>query len=148
MRDTAMAITIRRATAADAEAVAGLIRELGHPASARDIPDRLAQVDATPGQVLVAVKDGEVLGMLSVQRMTLIHRAGPIAFLSTLAVRPDARRLGVGRALVAEVEQLARTWSCGTIELTSRNDRHDAHRFWQALGFEPRSRKFVRDVSP
>jgi GNAT superfamily N-acetyltransferase len=76
----------------------------------------------------------------------LVHRKTAIAFLSTMAVREDARRAGVGRALVEAVETQARAWGCETIELTSRNDRHEAHRFWEALGFEARSRKFVRKV--
>lgn len=106
----------------------------------------MAEVETAPGQVLVAVDGEEVLGMVSVQRLRLIHRKTPIAFLSTMAVREDARRAGIGRSLVAAVEDRARAWGCETIELTSRNDRHEAHRFWEALGFEARSRKFVRSV--
>jgi predicted N-acetyltransferase YhbS len=137
---------VRRATAADSEALAGLIAILGHRAEAADMPARIAGVEASPGLVLVAVDQGEVLGMVSVQRLVLIHRTTPIAFLSTLSVQEKSRRSGIARALVAAVEEQARAWGCEAVELTSRNDRHEAHRFWEALGFEARSRKFVRRV--
>ena len=140
-------IRIRRATNEDAAALAELIATLGHTAPAADMPGRIAAVEASLGKVLVAVNGARVVGMLSVQQLVLIHRTTPIAFVSTLAVREDARRGGIGRALVREAETLAREWGCETIELTSRNDRQVAHRFWEALGFEARSRKFVRAVS-
>jgi predicted N-acetyltransferase YhbS len=137
---------VRRATTADSEALAGLIAILGHRADAADLPARIAGVEAAPGLVLVAVDQGEVLGMVSVQRLVLIHRTTPVAFLSTLSVQEKSRRSGIARALVAAVEEQARGWGCETVELTSRNDRQEAHRFWEALGFEARSRKFVRKV--
>lgn len=137
---------VRRATAADAEALASLIAILGHRANGADMPARIAEVEASPGLVLVAEEQGGILGMVSVQRRVLIHRSAPVAFLSTLSVQEQSRRSGVARALVAAVEDQARAWGCETVELTSRNDRHEAHRFWEALGFEASSRKFVRRV--
>lgn len=85
--------------------------------------------------------------MASVTRLTLLHRAGPVALLSALVVQARSRGRGVGRALVEAAEQQAAAWGCETLELTSRDDRHRTHRFYAGLGFESGSRKFVRPVA-
>jgi len=140
-------VRIREASSDDAVAIAGLLTELGYPASAPDIPDRLTAVANAPGQVLVAEDNGEVLGVASVTRLTLLHLAKPVALLSALVVDASHRGQGVGRALVEAAAHQSSVWGCATLELTSRDDRQFAHRFYTGLGFESGSRKFVRSVA-
>jgi aminoglycoside 6'-N-acetyltransferase I len=140
-------LTIREAKSADAGAIADLLTELGYPASAPEIPSRLDVVTSAPGRVFVAERSGRVVGVGSVTRMTLLHRAEPVALLSALVVRPEHRGQGVGRALVQASARQAASWGCTTLELTSRDERAGAHRFYAGLGFESRSRKFVRPVA-
>jgi GNAT superfamily N-acetyltransferase len=138
---------IREAVTTDAVAIAALLTQLGYPALATEIPGRLAAVAAAPGRVLVAENGDEVLGVASVTRLTLLHRPEPGALLSALVVRADHQGQGVGRALVEAAGRQAAAWGCATLELTSRDDRQVAHRFYAGLGFESRSRKFVRPVA-
>ena len=138
---------IRAAVAGDAPAIAALLTELGYPASAAEIPGRLAAVAAAPGETFVAEDAAGVLGVGSVTRLSLLHRAEPAALLSALVVRRDQRGQGVGRLLVEAAERHAAEWGCRTLELTSRDDRLAAHRFYLGLGFESGSRKFVRQVA-
>jgi GNAT superfamily N-acetyltransferase len=140
-------IHVRDAVPEDADAVADLLGELGYPAPAAEIPARLSAVAGVPGRVLVAEDAGAVIGVASVTRLTLLHRAGPVALLSALVVQARRRGEGVGRALVEAAEQQAAAWDCETLELTSRDDRHRTHRFYVGLGFESGSRKFVRPVA-
>jgi GNAT superfamily N-acetyltransferase len=140
-------IQVRDAVPEDAVAIADLLGELGYPASAVEIPERLGAVAGVPGRVLVAEDAGAVIGVASVTRLTLLHRAGPVALLSALVVQASRRGEGVGRALVEAAEQQAAAWDCETLELTSRDDRHRTHRFYVGLGFESGSRKFVRPVA-
>ena len=140
-------IQVRDAVREDASAIADLLGELGYPASAAEIPARLGAVSEVPGRVLVAEDAGAVIGLASVTRLTLLHRAGPVALLSALVVQARRRGEGVGRALVAVAERQAAAWGCETLELTSRDERHRTHRFYVGLGFESGSRKFVRPVA-
>jgi GNAT superfamily N-acetyltransferase len=140
-------MAVREASTEDAVAIAALLTELGYPALAPEIPSRLAAVANTPGQVFVAEREGEVLGVASVTRLTLLHRPEPVALLSALVVRAEHRGRGLGRALVEAAARHAATWGCTTLELTSRDDRQAAHRFYSGLGFESSSRKFVRRVA-
>jgi GNAT superfamily N-acetyltransferase len=140
-------VRVRDAIAEDAAAIASLLTELGYPASNSEIPVRLSAVAAAPGQVLVADEAGVVIGVASVTRLTLLHRAGPVALLSALVVQASRRGEGVGHALIEMAERQAAAWGCETLELTSHDDRHRTHRFYTGLGFESRSRKFVRPVA-
>jgi GNAT superfamily N-acetyltransferase len=140
-------IMVHEAVSEDAAAIASLLTELGYPALASDIPGRLKAVADAPGRVWVAQEHGVVLGVASVTRLTLLHRPGPVALLSALVVRAHHRGHGVGHALVEAAEHQAAAWGCETLELTSRDDRHVAHRFYAGLGFESGSRKFVRPVA-
>jgi predicted N-acetyltransferase YhbS len=140
-------IEVREALAQDATPIAGLLTELGYPASAPEIPGRLRSVAEAPGRVFVAEDAGEVVGVASVTRLILLHRAGPVALLSALVVHPGRRGEGIGRALVEMAERQAAAWGCESLELTSRDDRYRTHRFYVGLGFESRSRKFVRPIA-
>jgi predicted GNAT family acetyltransferase len=112
--------------ASTAEAIVALLTELGYPASVAEVPSRLAAVAGAPGQVLLAESAGKVLGVASATHLTLLHRPQAVALLSALVVREEHRGLGVGQALVEAAAREAAAY--------------------HGLGFESRSRKFVRPV--
>ena len=62
-------------------------------------------------------------------------RAGDICRLTALVVAERVRGQGVGRQLVAEVEDYARNTGCVRVEVTSNAKRAKAHDFYQALGY-------------
>jgi GNAT superfamily N-acetyltransferase len=59
-------------------------------------------------------------------------------------VRGDQRSRGVGALLLDAAEQLAREHGCYRIQLTSRNVREDAHRFYRGQGYEQSSQGFKK----
>jgi ribosomal-protein-alanine N-acetyltransferase len=61
-------------------------------------------------------------------------------------VRADRRRQGVAGALLEAVEAIARDRACFRIELTTRPDRDDALRFYEACGFAERPRRLVKPL--
>lgn len=101
-------------------------RSLGYQ---RDSLGRYLRRQARAGQVLAAVADDEVVGVLVWQPGVLLG-----LFVALLAVRPSAAGRGVGRALMAKVERLAfpkRRW----LWVSSDADNAVAARFYKKLGF-------------
>ncbi len=65
---------------------------------------------------LVAVCDSRVVGICDVSRQAAT------ATIETLAVHPDSRRRGIGRALLAGVEATLRQWTVRAVEAWTRED--------------------------
>jgi len=99
------------------------------------------------GDVLVAEVDGEVVGVCQVMVFPHFqHTGGWCAELESVHVRGDLRSMGIGAQLLAGAEALARERGCYRVQLTSRNVRSDAHRFYTAQGFEQTSQGFKKSL--
>jgi N-acetylglutamate synthase-like GNAT family acetyltransferase len=103
-----MKARIRRATAADAHAVAALIEVLGYPASVDTIGRTLARFeDASMFPAVVAEQDGEVVGLLVVCCRPSLVLQGWTGTVSELVVAPAHRRSEIGAALLHYAKGLA-----------------------------------------
>jgi len=100
---------------------------------------------ARRGEVLVAEAAGEVVGVTQVLIFQHFqHTGGWCAELESVHVRDDFRSRGVGSALLAAAESVARERGCYRMQLTSRNVRTDAHRFYVANGYDQNSQGFKK----
>jgi GNAT superfamily N-acetyltransferase len=66
------------------------------------------------------------------------------AELESVYVRADQRGNGIGAAILAHAEEFARARNCYRVQLTSRNERVDAHRFYAHHGYEATSQGFKK----
>ena len=97
------------------------------------------------GDVLVAHLDGAIVGVCQVLVFPHFqHAGGWCAEVESVHVRHDVRSQGVGRALLVAAEALALEHGCYRIQLTSRNVRLDAHRFYRTNGYEQTSQGFKK----
>jgi 2'-5' RNA ligase/GNAT superfamily N-acetyltransferase len=144
-----MTVQIRDATAADAAALAALLAELGYPVAAEQVPGRLEmfRVEGN-GRVIVAVVDDAVRAFAAVEITYPIHQRRPVAHLTAFAVSTGARRQGVGRTLLAAVEQVAADEGCGHVVVTSAEHRADAHAFYPSAGWAATGRRFGKAIDP
>jgi aminoglycoside 6'-N-acetyltransferase I len=137
-------ITVRRAQAADRAEHARMRAALWPDEDADALSSELETLLADPTQVaFVAERDDDRLcgfAEASVRRFANSNDESPCAFLEGWWVDEDARRAGVGRALVAAVEDWARAngfTELGSDALLDNTLSHQAHR---SLGFEERER--------
>jgi GNAT superfamily N-acetyltransferase len=140
-------VTVREARADDAAALGPLFTQLGYPDEPARIGARMVAVTAHPDStLLVAEENGALVGLVSASMIPLVHEDGSWCRISALVVSSDRRRAGVGRALVEAVEGFARSRGCRYSEVTSgeRPERGAAHRFYEALGYEEVSRRFLK----
>jgi GNAT superfamily N-acetyltransferase len=96
----------------------------------------LREIHGGDGGVLVAQLDGEVVGVC--QLIVFRHlqaRGGRCAEIESVHVHPDRRARGIGTVLMEAAIGRARAAGCYRVQLTSNEVRHDAHRFYERLGF-------------
>jgi GNAT superfamily N-acetyltransferase len=92
---------------------------------------RLAEAIRSDGaEVIVADIDGHVAGFCTVYDEFDSVRFGHRAWVEDLAVDPDHRSRGLGKALLDEAKDWARTRGATHLELDSAPSRTDAHRFY------------------
>jgi GNAT superfamily N-acetyltransferase len=93
---------------------------------------RLRQAMASgASEVLVADVDGAVVGICTVYRDIESVRFGQRAWVEDLAVHPDHRSAGHGKALLDAAKDWARERGAAHLELDSGEARADAHRFYE-----------------
>ena len=142
-----MEVTIRDARPSDAEALAGLVGQLGYPASAEAVARRLARLSASEAdRAVVAELGGEVVGLACLHVSLSVAYDEPSAKLSAIVVDERHRRRGAGRALVRELESEARRRRCGLIFLTTAARRDDAHAFYERAGFQETGRRYAKQL--
>jgi GNAT superfamily N-acetyltransferase len=130
---------IREARTDEAPALAAAYEWLFAPPGTR--PDgwsaarattRLARlVDAEDATMFVADVDGEIVGICSVYLDIESVRFGQRAWVEDLAVHPDHRSAGHGKALMDAAKDWGRERGATHFELDSSVARADAHRFYE-----------------
>ena len=137
-------VHIRPAVVADYAAIARLTVDTyvgeGHIRSDSPYVAQLADTETRAGvaEVLVAVRDSQLLGSLTIARPGTPYadtaRAGELEF-RMLAVGAQARGAGAGTALVRAVIDIAREEGFAAVALTTMPGMVAARRIYERLGF-------------
>jgi ribosomal protein S18 acetylase RimI-like enzyme len=150
-------MTIRRATPSDAAVVARLNAHVQgwHAAHYPDVfypkPDPEALRAYFEGQMAAPTctiflvgepAAGYALCTLQFREPSLFSPAIRRLMVDHIAVAPEARRKGYGRALLDAARQLAREELADEILLDTWEANHEAHAFFRAAGFSPRRMLF------
>ena len=126
---------VRRAETRDAAQMTRLAAELGYPMSPADMTNRLTALLADDRHhIAVAASAEGILGWMHVEHRTSLE-GGDRAELMGLVVDAQARRAGVGRALVAAAETWAATRGLAAMTVRSNAARELSHPFYEALGY-------------
>jgi GNAT superfamily N-acetyltransferase len=102
---------------------------------AQQLFDRMA---AYPhNRLYLAELDGVAVGTFALLVMdSLGHAGAPVAVVEDVVVATDARRRGVGKAMMQFAMQLSAQKGCYKLMLSSHLGRTEAHVFYDGLGFE------------
>jgi GNAT superfamily N-acetyltransferase len=128
-------VVVRKATIRDAVDVAALSGVLGYPVDRENMKRRLEQLDGREDQVVfVAELNGEIVGWIEgAEHDALVaDRMGEIC---GLVVADGRRTSGVGRRLVAAVEQWASARGLEYVSVRSNIVRTESHPFYEKVGY-------------
>ena len=158
----ARGLRIREATPRDLAAVVALrlalLREHpDHPVYGRlrrDVADRARELFAaqlrSPNEVIFLAEEGEqAIGVLRCVESvgSPLMEPARYAYVSSVFVRPEVRRRGVLRALLAAAERWARARGLGQMRLHNVAGSANAEAAWSALGFAVVEQVRLRDLS-
>jgi len=144
---------IRPARAQDRADILRLILEMGghdavasHPDPLKALGEALTSADT---RNLVAERDGVIVGYAEMHAFVATLDDRREARLVALCVAESARRSGVAKELIAEVEREAHLLGCAVIALDSSAWRDDAHAFYRDQDFEEKAiaRRFFRPLA-
>ena len=136
-------IEVREATDTDAAALHALAGELANALSDRKpaagaVRERLSELLEEPrARVLVAeVGDaGGVVGAATLWIKPDLAHGDRVIEVPMLVVSAGARRQGVGKLLVEEIQGIASAEGAALIELVATSDNLSARGFYRSLGF-------------
>ncbi|MDQ3286334.1 MAG: GNAT family N-acetyltransferase [Actinomycetota bacterium] len=147
--------TVREATLEDAEAIYYLARDLADAlGDQRPRPDavraRLGELLKEPrARVLVAEGEAGILGAASIWLKPDLAHGDSVIEVPMLVVSGSARRRGVGKLLVGEIQSIASVENAALIELVATKENDVARAFYRSLGFVETDHialEFVGDV--
>ena len=127
---TDLAISVRRATVADAAAIADLVNQ------AYALETAFVDGDRTNAD--------EVARMMDKGTFIVLEHAGGLAaavfvepwgYFGMLAVKPGLQKLGLGKRLVRIAEAMCEAWGCQTVHLQIINLREELARWYRSLGY-------------
>lgn len=132
-------IVIRSATAADADEIVRLIKQLAKADGERsDVSAAyVREYLAFPGcDILMAVCEERTLGLLSYNIRPNLYHAQKGCLIEEFVVDENARGQGAGGALMMEIMRIAKSASCAEISVSTMPDNANAIRFYRTHGFE------------
>ncbi|HCK94478.1 MAG TPA: GNAT family N-acetyltransferase [Gammaproteobacteria bacterium] len=132
---------IRQFKPEDAQAVIGLLQELGYDVSQDQLAKRIELIQARDGAVFVYELNQQILGCINVIIDARLAE-GIVAEIVSLVVSEASRGHGVGQQLV----EYAETWAqpqVDTIRVRCNAIRDKAHKFYKRQAFTEKKEQKV-----
>jgi GNAT superfamily N-acetyltransferase len=145
-------LSIREVETADLAAVVRLVAQMDDDGEAEMPLDQareiLERIKRYPDYTLyLAERAGRVVGTFGLLVMDkLAHGGKKSAIVEDVVVAPEARRTGVGKAMMEFARSSAAERGCYKISLTSNAKRERAHAFYESLGFRRHGYSFYTEL--
>lgn len=140
-------LTIRAAEAADAEALADLMTQLGYETRISEMQMRIEPILSNKNYAtFVAVCKGKVCGMIGAFTCYTYEHNSASTRIQALVVSKETRGRGVGHALIAAAEKHLAQKNIRRIAVDARFERKEAHEFYEKLGYTRNGFRFVKEL--
>ena len=135
---------LRPAVDADAERIAAIFTDEGYPAGPSAIVARLARFAGPDSHVVVADREGEVIGFIAFHALPRFEHDDDVVRILALVVDAGARERGLGHQLMAEAEHFARERGAAFVEVTAGRHRPEARHLYESLGYDASVTAYLR----
>ncbi len=138
---------IRPAELGDASALAKLMTELGYVTTSGEMRERLQSILTNPHfATLVALDKDELCGMIGLFAHYSYAHNDLSGRILALVVMERFRRRGIARDLIVASERYFLDRNIRRVVVTTRLDRTDAHRFYEAMGYTRTGFRFGKEL--
>ena len=142
-------IIIREAENRDTRSITILLAQLGYAHDEAFVIRKLEELSKQAmTKVFVAEESQKVIGFLSFSADSAFHREGNIGTITAMCVIEGSRKRGIGRILIEHVEAYAKEAGCVRIAVASGIQRTETHQFYRNMGYEEKTKRFVKDFEP
>jgi ribosomal protein S18 acetylase RimI-like enzyme len=149
MPDLDANVRIRAAKLSYAPELAALMCELGYETTSDEMRARLKSILPDARYSTFVAKIGkELCGMIGTQTHISHEHNDLSGKIVALVVSKKHRRSGVGRTLIAAAERDFSKRNVTRLTLTTRFERDEAHRFYEALGYSRTGFRFAKNLAP
>lgn len=129
-------IEIKTPSISDASEIAKLMESLGYPGTELFMEKRIDELLSHKDEALfVAVKKGQVLGVISLHFIPQLALAGDFCRISYFCVSSQSRSKGIGALLEKKAVEVAKERGCNRIEVHCNERRTRAHLFYHKQGY-------------
>jgi GNAT superfamily N-acetyltransferase len=136
---------LRTATLSDSTAIAALVTQLGYPTAPADMKARLELLLPHPEHsMVVAETSGEVVGLVAAQVGNALEFNGTYGRINGLVVDARWRGHGIGTLLMQHIESWCKERGAQALVLTSGHHRAEAHKFYEAIGYDATGLRFIK----
>ena len=128
---------IRKAELADVEKLSSLLTELFsieqdfEPDDAKQTAG-LSMLIESPEQgiILIATYDNDIIGMVSLQILISTAQGSKVGLIEDMVISSKYRKMGIGKMLLNEMENWAKSNSLTRLQLLADTDNHPALKFY------------------
>lgn len=144
---TKQIIIIRKFESNDIFNLADLTNQLGYYTTVEQMRVRMDKILRLSNYwTFVALTNEKVVGYIGLTKNYFWEQDGEYLKVQALVVDTKFRTLGVGQKLIDMAEQVAKQNNINILLLNcgNRDERQSAHRFYQKVGFEPKSTGYIK----
>ena len=140
-------VNIRKAVVGDTRKIAILLKELGYPNTIKFAKAKITELSKSKIDfVFVAEIEGKVVAFVHLHIAKMLHEPGKLGRVMAIDVSKDYKRVGIGKKIMAFLEEKARGAGCTKMELTSSTHRRGAHKFYKNLGYIEKPKRFLKKL--
>jgi ribosomal protein S18 acetylase RimI-like enzyme len=130
---------IRRAIAADANAIGELYGELNTLSTPTVSPERIAAISSSQNTLLFVIEDNSKIIATALVCLCddVMFGNQPFALIENLVVSANYQREGIGKSMMDYLEAFCLEQNCSKIMLLTSSENRAARDFYSAMGYDP-----------